>query len=54
MADARLQNSANDSTEGTAANERAPWRAPVIMRFALERTLSGGQSSGDGLSPHTD
>jgi hypothetical protein len=45
------KNSAGDSRDGTPERERAEWRAPVITRFALERTLSTVGSAGDGSSP---
>jgi hypothetical protein len=40
--------SAEDSDDRAADAERAPWRAPVITRFALERTLHTIGSAGDG------
>jgi hypothetical protein len=54
MVDGWQKSSADESRDEPADVERVPWRAPVITRFALERTLSGGQSSGDGFSPQTD
>jgi hypothetical protein len=54
MVDAWHQSSGDESNGQTTDQERPPWRAPVIKHFALERTLHGGQSSGDFSSPHTD
>jgi hypothetical protein len=54
MGEDRHKNSTGNSSDRGAAGERAAWRTPVITRFAFERTLHGGLSSGDGPSPHTD
>jgi hypothetical protein len=50
MGEGLHKNSAGDSGDGTPDRERAAWRAPVITRFALERTLHTVGSTSDGAT----
>jgi hypothetical protein len=44
------QSAVGDSRDRTTDAKRAEWRAPLITRFALERTLNTVGSSGDSLT----